>query len=62
MSSNRVQISFELISVPVESVSCWTTRAKSICNLRASSRPWSTDSRYAIPPFPDWLFTRMTAS
>ena len=49
-------------SPPPSSVRRWTTWLNSICSRRGRSRWCSFFIRYATPPLPDWLLTRMTAS
>ncbi len=49
-------------SPPAESVRACTTWENSICSRRGRSRECSLLMRYATPPLPDWLLTRMTAS
>src|SRR5450830_539251 len=49
-------------SRPLASATFCTARENSICKRRGNCRPNSCSSRYAMPPLPDWLLTRMTAS
>lgn len=49
-------------STPVTSVIRWITPANSTRSSTGRSSPHRERSTWAMPPLPDWLLTRMTAS
>ncbi len=61
-SWKTAQMSAGVTSPPSVSVLAWMIRENSICIRRGRSSLWSFFRTYAMPPLPDWLLTRMTAS
>ena len=61
-SANTFQSSAGETSPPCSSVLDCTTWLNSICSRRGRSRWYSFFIKYATPPLPDWLLTRITAS